>query len=277
MRLGNRAHGTSRTTASPVTTSVMLGLPPSSARHLVRPGPSPSGRPDGHPPASHSPSGQGYPVSGSSLLSWMWTRSSPRIRRNGTGSTVSSPGAAACPATRSTSWSGPTSGPRRTCPRCAVRGTTRLWSRGCRRGSPGPARRLPARTPRRGARSGGSRSCPSPRWPTGCAGGGSAPRPGRCWSRSSSAGGSRGRPPCRPACCRPLRSGSWSTTQFRGYYSQYPAASFAAKVWTNNVLVAFESLIFGILLGLPTLLVLFNNAVNLGVGRRTDDRPRPGR
>ena len=34
MRLGNRAHGTSRTTASPVTTSVMLGLPPSPARRL---------------------------------------------------------------------------------------------------------------------------------------------------------------------------------------------------------------------------------------------------
>jgi uncharacterized membrane protein SpoIIM required for sporulation len=53
-------------------------------------------------------------------------------------------------------------------------------------------------------------------------------------------------------------------SEFRGYYSQYPAASFAAKVWTNNVLVAFESLIFGILLCVPTLLVLFNNAVNLG-------------
>ena len=53
-------------------------------------------------------------------------------------------------------------------------------------------------------------------------------------------------------------------SQFRNYYSQYPAASFAAKVWTNNVLVAFESLIFGILLCIPTLLVLFSNAVNIG-------------
>jgi uncharacterized membrane protein SpoIIM required for sporulation len=53
--------------------------------------------------------------------------------------------------------------------------------------------------------------------------------------------------------------------QFRGYYSQYAATSFAAKVWTNNAWVAAESLIFGILLGVPTLLVLLQNAANIGV------------
>jgi uncharacterized membrane protein SpoIIM required for sporulation len=53
--------------------------------------------------------------------------------------------------------------------------------------------------------------------------------------------------------------------QFQGYYSQYAAPAFAAKVWTNNAWVAAESLTFGILLGLPTLLVLFNNAANIGV------------
>jgi uncharacterized membrane protein SpoIIM required for sporulation len=53
-------------------------------------------------------------------------------------------------------------------------------------------------------------------------------------------------------------------SEFRGYYSQYAATSFAAKVWTNNALVAAESLIFGILLGVPTLLVLFSNAANVG-------------
>jgi uncharacterized membrane protein SpoIIM required for sporulation len=53
--------------------------------------------------------------------------------------------------------------------------------------------------------------------------------------------------------------------QFRGYYSQYAASSFAAQVWTHNVWVAAESLIFGILLGLPTLLLLFSNAANVGV------------
>ena len=44
--------------------------------------------------------------------------------------------------------------------------------------------------------------------------------------------------------------------EFRGYYSQYAATSFAAKVWTNNVWVAAQSLMFGILLGIPTLIVL---------------------
>ena len=52
--------------------------------------------------------------------------------------------------------------------------------------------------------------------------------------------------------------------QFRGYYSQYAASSFAAEVWTHNVWVAAESLIFGILLGLPTLWLLFSNAGNVG-------------
>jgi uncharacterized membrane protein SpoIIM required for sporulation len=52
--------------------------------------------------------------------------------------------------------------------------------------------------------------------------------------------------------------------QFRNYYSQYAASSFAFKVWTNNVWVAAEALIFGVLLGLPTLYVLLQNALNLG-------------
>jgi uncharacterized membrane protein SpoIIM required for sporulation len=53
--------------------------------------------------------------------------------------------------------------------------------------------------------------------------------------------------------------------QFRSYYSQYAASSFAFKVWTNNVWVAAEALIFGVLLGLPTLYVLLTNALNIGV------------
>ena len=53
--------------------------------------------------------------------------------------------------------------------------------------------------------------------------------------------------------------------QFLGYYSRYAAPAFAAQVWTNNAWLAAEALIFGILLGLPTLLVLFDNAVNVGV------------
>jgi uncharacterized membrane protein SpoIIM required for sporulation len=53
--------------------------------------------------------------------------------------------------------------------------------------------------------------------------------------------------------------------QFQGYYSQYAASSFAAKVWTNNAWVAAESLISGILAGIPTVLVLLDNAINGGV------------
>ena len=53
--------------------------------------------------------------------------------------------------------------------------------------------------------------------------------------------------------------------EFRGYYSQYAATSFAFKVWTNNLWVAAESLIFGILLGIPTLFVLLENALNVGI------------
>jgi len=53
--------------------------------------------------------------------------------------------------------------------------------------------------------------------------------------------------------------------EFRGYYSQYAASSFAAQVWTNNAWVAAEALISGILLGIPTVLVLITNAVNGGL------------
>jgi uncharacterized membrane protein SpoIIM required for sporulation len=53
--------------------------------------------------------------------------------------------------------------------------------------------------------------------------------------------------------------------EFRDYYSQYAASAFAFKVWTNNVLVAAEALIFGVLLGLPTLWVLLQNALNVGI------------
>ena len=52
---------------------------------------------------------------------------------------------------------------------------------------------------------------------------------------------------------------------FESYYSSDPAASFAARVWTNNAWVAALSLAFGGLLGLPVLWVLWQNASNVGV------------
>jgi uncharacterized membrane protein SpoIIM required for sporulation len=55
------------------------------------------------------------------------------------------------------------------------------------------------------------------------------------------------------------------THEFRHYYSTYDGRSFAAKVWTNNALLAAEAITFGLLLGLPVLFVLLTNAVNVGV------------
>lgn len=51
---------------------------------------------------------------------------------------------------------------------------------------------------------------------------------------------------------------------FSSYYSEHPAQSFAAEVWTNNTLVAAGSLVLGVTL-LGTIYVLFLNAVNTGL------------
>jgi uncharacterized membrane protein SpoIIM required for sporulation len=53
--------------------------------------------------------------------------------------------------------------------------------------------------------------------------------------------------------------------QFRNYYSQYNAQSFAAKVWINNAIVAAQVLILGIFLGIPALYVLYKNSENVGL------------
>jgi uncharacterized membrane protein SpoIIM required for sporulation len=55
------------------------------------------------------------------------------------------------------------------------------------------------------------------------------------------------------------------TEDFENYYSSNPAQDFAAQVWTNNAYVAAQSILFGVLLGLPVLFVLLVNAVNVGV------------
>lgn len=52
---------------------------------------------------------------------------------------------------------------------------------------------------------------------------------------------------------------------FRDYYSSHPASSFAANVWTNNVWVAAAAVIGGIAVGLPTLVALVFNSINVGV------------
>lgn len=52
---------------------------------------------------------------------------------------------------------------------------------------------------------------------------------------------------------------------FEDYYSSAPAQDFAAQVFTNNAYVAAQAILFGVLLGIPVLYVLFLNAANVGV------------
>ncbi|XVQ12273.1 stage II sporulation protein M [Spirillospora sp. CA-255316] len=52
---------------------------------------------------------------------------------------------------------------------------------------------------------------------------------------------------------------------FANYYVEHSAASFAFQVWINNAWVSAVALIFGILLGIPTVYVLLLNQANLGI------------
>lgn len=52
---------------------------------------------------------------------------------------------------------------------------------------------------------------------------------------------------------------------FANYYTEHAAGAFAFQVWVNNVWVSAQALIFGILLGIPTIIVLWGNQLNLGV------------
>ncbi len=72
-------------------------------------------------------------------------------------------------------------------------------------------------------------------------------------------------PGVQAALLPPAEARALVQNQFQGYYTASPASSFAAQVWTNNVWVAAQSLTFGILLGIPTVFVLLENAINGGV------------
>ena len=52
---------------------------------------------------------------------------------------------------------------------------------------------------------------------------------------------------------------------FADYYSSAPAQDFTGRVFTNNAFVAAMAILFGVLLGLPVLYVLYQNALNVGV------------
>jgi uncharacterized membrane protein SpoIIM required for sporulation len=49
---------------------------------------------------------------------------------------------------------------------------------------------------------------------------------------------------------------------FANYYTEHAAGAFAFQVWVNNAWVSAQALIFGILLGIPTLFLLFTTSVN---------------
>jgi uncharacterized membrane protein SpoIIM required for sporulation len=51
---------------------------------------------------------------------------------------------------------------------------------------------------------------------------------------------------------------------FKDYYSSAPAQDFTSRVFTNNVYVAAQEILFGFLL-LPGIYVLYQNALNVGV------------
>jgi uncharacterized membrane protein SpoIIM required for sporulation len=52
---------------------------------------------------------------------------------------------------------------------------------------------------------------------------------------------------------------------FENYYSENPAASFAARVWTNNALIAAGCLVLGVFLGIPVVYILWQNAFSVAV------------
>ncbi len=52
---------------------------------------------------------------------------------------------------------------------------------------------------------------------------------------------------------------------FADYYTSAPAQDFTSRVFTNNAFVAAQAIVFGVLLGLPVLYVLFQNAQNVGI------------
>lgn len=72
-------------------------------------------------------------------------------------------------------------------------------------------------------------------------------------------------PAVQNALLPPNQASQLVNSEFRNYYSQYAATSFAARVWTNNAYLAGETLIGGILLGVPTLFLLLINALNIGI------------
>jgi uncharacterized membrane protein SpoIIM required for sporulation len=72
-------------------------------------------------------------------------------------------------------------------------------------------------------------------------------------------------PDVQSSIATPAEIKSLVDQQFQSYYSSNPAGDFAFHVWTNNAWIAALSIASGALLGLPVPLMLFDNALNVGV------------
>ena len=74
-----------------------------------------------------------------------------------------------------------------------------------------------------------------------------------------------GDPAVQLAVATPEETRQLVENDFEEYYSSAPAQDFAARVFTNNAYVAAQAILFGVLLGVPVVVVLVLNALNVGV------------
>ena len=73
-----------------------------------------------------------------------------------------------------------------------------------------------------------------------------------------------GHPTVEQSLLSPAEVDQLVDNDFEGYYSEYAASHFAAQVWINNAWVSAQAIALGIL-GLPVVVVLFNNVLNLAI------------
>lgn len=71
-------------------------------------------------------------------------------------------------------------------------------------------------------------------------------------------------PSIESALISPTEVDQLINNDFESYYSEYAAGSFALKVWTNNAWVSALCIALGVL-GLPVILLLLNNILNVAL------------
>jgi uncharacterized membrane protein SpoIIM required for sporulation len=72
-------------------------------------------------------------------------------------------------------------------------------------------------------------------------------------------------PAALDAAATPAMRAAYVDEESNHYYTDHPSAEFAAEVFTNNVRVAIGAFAAGILLCIPTAIILLVNGANLGV------------